>query len=90
MRSETPHLAHTCAQHNMSLKPSAQTCRYLYCNLPGLEFVQGERARIYFMALGGIADMHTPTTAEGHFSIDGHRKQALPLLPGTMVTTDTT
>jgi hypothetical protein len=74
----------------MCIKPSAQTCRYLYCNLPGLEFVQGERARIYFMALGGIADMHTPTTAEGHFSIDGQRKQALPLLPGTMVTTDTT
>lgn len=63
---------------------------YLYCNLPGLEFVQGESARIYFMAIGTAADMHTPNSAESQLFLDGHRKQAVSLLPGSMMTVDTT
>jgi hypothetical protein len=63
---------------------------YLYCNLPGLEFVQGESARIYFMAIGTTADMHTPNSAESQLFLDGHRKQAVSLLPGSMMAVDTT
>ncbi|WIA14174.1 hypothetical protein OEZ85_002716 [Tetradesmus obliquus] len=63
---------------------------YMYCNLPGLDFVQGQSVRIYFMAFGSSADMHTPNTAESQLFLDGHRKQAVALLPGAMLTTDTT
>jgi hypothetical protein len=65
-------------------------CSYLYCNLPGLEFVQGDSARLYFMALGGSADMHTPNSVESQIFINGHRRQAVALLPGQMLTTDIT
>eukprot|EP00879_Flechtneria_rotunda_P000261 GHRR01000344.1.p1 GENE.GHRR01000344.1~~GHRR01000344.1.p1 ORF type:complete len:1159 (+),score=375.53 GHRR01000344.1:116-3592(+) len=62
---------------------------FMFCNLPGLEFVQGDSARIYFMALGSSADMHSPNSAESQLFLDGHRKQSVPLLPGQMLTTDT-
>jgi hypothetical protein len=61
---------------------------YLYCNLPGLEFAQGRPTRVYFMALGGSGDMHTPNSAEGALYLDGQRKQSVRLLPGAMLTTD--
>lgn len=61
----------------------------MYCNLPGLEFTQGESARIYLMALGSSADMHTPNSAETQMFIDGHKKQAVALLPGAMMSVDT-
>jgi hypothetical protein len=64
--------------------------RYLYCNLPGLEFVQGSSARLYFMAIGTTADMHTPNSAESQLYLDGHKRQALSLLPGSMLQVDTT
>ncbi|KAF6265588.1 Cupredoxin [Scenedesmus sp. NREL 46B-D3] len=63
---------------------------YMYCNLPGLDFIQGQSVRIYFMAFGSSADMHTPNTAESQLFLDGHRKQAVALLPGAMLTADTT
>eukprot|EP00878_Enallax_costatus_P001155 GHUV01001296.1.p1 GENE.GHUV01001296.1~~GHUV01001296.1.p1 ORF type:complete len:885 (+),score=249.43 GHUV01001296.1:1539-4193(+) len=62
---------------------------FMYCNLPGLQFTQGESARIYFMALGSSADMHTPNSAETQMFIDGHKKQAVALLPGAMMAVDT-
>jgi hypothetical protein len=64
--------------------------RYLYCNLPGFDFVQGSSARLYFMAVGTKADMHTPNSAEAQLFMDGHKRQALSLLPGNMLTVDTT
>lgn len=64
-------------------------CRYLYCNLPGLEFIQGGSARLYFMAIGSAADMHTPNSAESQLFLDGHRRQAVSLLPGAMLAVDT-
>jgi hypothetical protein len=64
--------------------------RYLYCNLPGLEFIQGGSARLYFMAVGTKADMHTPNSAESQLFLDGHKRQALSLLPGSMLQVDTT
>ncbi|KAI8463551.1 MAG: multicopper ferroxidase [Monoraphidium minutum] len=63
---------------------------YLYCNLPGLEFSQARPSRIYFLALGGSGDMHTPNSAEGGLYLDGQRRQAVKLLPGAMLTTDIT
>ena len=33
---------------------------YLFCNLPGLEVVEGQRVRFYYMALGTEVDLHTP------------------------------
>lgn len=61
---------------------------YLFCNLPGLNVKQGERLRVHFLALGGVADMHTPSTAQAAISLDGQRRQSVRLLGGTMVTTD--
>ncbi|GBF99637.1 multicopper ferroxidase [Raphidocelis subcapitata] len=61
---------------------------YLYCNLPGFEFSQARPSRLYFMALGGSGDMHTPNSAEGGLYLDGQRRQSVRLLPGTMLTTD--
>jgi hypothetical protein len=51
--------------------------------------VQGGSARLYFMAIGSAADMHTPNSAESQLFIDGHRKQAVGLLPGAMMAVDT-
>jgi hypothetical protein len=64
--------------------------RYLYCNLPGLEFTQGLPTRLYMLALGGSSDMHTPNTAEGGLYLDGQRRQGVKLLPGAMLTADIT
>ena len=64
-------------------------CSYLYCNLPGLEFVQGQSARLYFMAVGSKSDMHTPNSAESQLFLDGHKRQAISLLPGAMLSVDT-
>ena len=36
---------------------------YMYCNLPGLEAMEGQRIRIYYMALGTEVDLHTPSLA---------------------------
>lgn len=68
--------------------PPRPPCSYLYCNVPGLEFAQARPSRVYLMALGGSGDMHTPNSVEGAFSMDGQRRQALRLLPGSMLTTD--
>eukprot|EP00775_Hariotina_reticulata_P011260 gene11260-11409_t len=62
---------------------------YMYCNLPGLQFVQGQTVRLYFMALGSKTGLHTPNTAESQLFINGHRKQSVQLLPGAMITVDT-
>lgn len=62
----------------------------MYCNLPGLQFTQGSSARIYLMALGSSADMHTPNSAETQIFLDGHRRQSVQLLPGAMMATDVT
>jgi hypothetical protein len=45
--------------------------------------------RLYFMALGSETGLHTPNTAESQLFIDGHRKQSVQLLPGSMITVDT-
>jgi hypothetical protein len=42
------------------------------------------------MAVGTKADMHTPNSAEAQLCMDGHKRQALSLLPGNMLTVDTT
>lgn len=82
------HPAHTltltCATRVMRHPPRS----YLYCNVPGLEFAQARPSRVYFMALGGSGDMHTPNSAESGFYMDGQRRQALRLLPGSMLTSD--
>jgi hephaestin len=62
----------------------------MYCNLPGLDFNQGAEARLYLMALGSSADMHTPNSVESQFYLDGQRKQSVQLLPGAMMTVDVT
>lgn len=40
------------------------------------------------MALGGSGDMHTPNSPESGMYMDGQRRQALRLLPGSMLTAD--
>jgi hypothetical protein len=79
-----------CGSVQMFFLSPVSSCRFMYCNLPGLDFIQGQSVRIYFMAFGSSADMHTPNTAESQLFLDGHRKQAVALLPGAMLTTDTT
>lgn len=64
--------------------------RYLYCNMPGFELMQARPSRLYFMALGGTGDMHTPNSAESSMYLDGQRRQAVRLLAGSMLTTDVT
>ena len=36
---------------------------YMFCNLPGLEAMEGQRIRIYYMSLGTEVDLHTPSLA---------------------------
>lgn len=38
---------------------------YMFCNMPRLQLPAGARARLHFMALGDIADMHTPSMGRG-------------------------
>lgn len=38
---------------------------YMFCNMPRLQLPAGARARLHFMALGDIADMHTPNMGRG-------------------------
>lgn len=58
--------------------------------MPGFDLMQARPSRLYFMALGGTGDMHTPNSAESSIYIDGQRRQAVRLLAGTMLTTDVT
>lgn len=63
---------------------------YLFCNAPRLTFQQGERIRMYVMALGTEVDMHTPNVQSSVFATPQltHVTAALSMLPGSMHTMD--
>lgn len=75
----------SCAGRSLVTRP---LCRYMYCNLPNFTMQQGERVRLYVIALGSSADLHTPNSVESNMNLDGHRKQSIQILPGGMLTTD--
>ncbi|KAL4440358.1 hypothetical protein ABPG75_003359 [Micractinium tetrahymenae] len=63
---------------------------YLYCNMPVLNFTQGERVRFHVMALGTEVDLHTPNFVGQSMQMEGERKAAASLMPGAMHTADVT
>ncbi len=85
--TQTHSVTHTLTRTDTTAA-TAPPPRYLYCNLPGFELAQARPSRLYFFALGGSGDVHTPNSAEGSFYLDGQRRQGVTLLPGTMMTTD--
>ena len=54
----------------------------LYCNLYGLNAIQGERARFHFMAVGSQISFHGITFTDYSMLDDGHRTYAVELFPG--------
>jgi len=63
---------------------------YVYGNQPGFEMKQGEKVRIYAMAMGTEVDLHTPHTHGNTFLNMGMRQDVVGLLPAQMLTLDMT
>ncbi|KAL4429029.1 hypothetical protein ABPG77_006068 [Micractinium sp. CCAP 211/92] len=63
---------------------------FLYCNMPVLNFTQGENVRFHIMALGTEVDLHTPNFVGQSMKMDQQRTAATSLMPGAMHTVDVT
>eukprot|EP00898_Chlorokybus_atmophyticus_P000768 jgi/Chlat1/1692/Chrsp127S01958 len=61
---------------------------YIFCNAPAINLTTNERVRWHFIALGTEVDMHTPTFHEDTLIALNRRRNAVQLLPASMVTAD--
>jgi hypothetical protein len=59
-----------------------------FCNLPGLQAAQGERVRLYAMALGSSEGFHTLSSQAASLDLGASRAQAVPVMPGMMRSVD--
>jgi FtsP/CotA-like multicopper oxidase with cupredoxin domain len=61
---------------------------YIFGNQPGLEMNEKERIRWHLIGMGTEVDLHTPHWHGGTVIHDGHRKDSVDLLAGTMTSAD--
>lgn len=60
----------------------------VFGNLPGLEMNEGDRVRWHLLGMGSEVDLHTPHWHGGTVIHEGHRRDSVDLLAGTMTTAD--
>lgn len=75
---------------------NTDTCRggatragFMYCNLPGLNAVVGQRVRFHIMSLGTTADIHSFNIFASTLEYQGASKETLPFVAGHMATANT-
>ncbi|KAI7843651.1 hypothetical protein COHA_002890 [Chlorella ohadii] len=61
---------------------------YLYCNMPVMNFTQGQIVRFHVMALGTEVDLHTPNFVGQSLLVDRERRAAAGMMPGAMHSVD--
>ncbi|EFJ43937.1 hypothetical protein VOLCADRAFT_95860 [Volvox carteri f. nagariensis] len=61
---------------------------FLFCSMPKLTFVQGDKVRMYAMALGSLRDMHTPNMGGPRFDYEEQHLDSVQMSPGSMITAD--
>lgn len=61
---------------------------YIFGNLQGLEMNKGDRVRWHLLGMGTEVDLHTPHWHGGTVVHEGHRRDSVDLLAGTMTSAD--
>lgn len=61
---------------------------YIFGNLPGLTMNENERVRWHLISMGTEVDLHTPHWHGGTVVHQGHRKDSVDLLAGSMTSVD--
>ncbi|GFR45215.1 hypothetical protein Agub_g6610 [Astrephomene gubernaculifera] len=61
---------------------------YMYCNMPRLTFLQGDKVRLHVMVVGSVEDMHTPNLGGARFDYNRQSSDAVQISPGGMISAD--
>ncbi|KAG2498784.1 hypothetical protein HYH03_003523 [Edaphochlamys debaryana] len=61
---------------------------YMFCNMPELNYTQGDKVRLYVMVLGTVEDMHTPNLNGPSITYNNQQTDAFQMAPGGMATAD--
>ncbi|GIL48450.1 hypothetical protein Vafri_4968 [Volvox africanus] len=61
---------------------------FMYCNMPRLNFKQGQKVRMHVMVLGTLEDMHTPNMGGPRFDYNSQHTDSVQISPGGMISAD--
>ncbi|GLI69350.1 hypothetical protein VaNZ11_013933 [Volvox africanus] len=61
---------------------------FMYCNMPRLNFTQGQKVRMHVLVLGTLEDMHTPNMGGPRFDYNSQHTDSIQISPGGMISAD--